>query len=190
MQGSENQTLEETRCWIKNFVIAHALCPFAQKPFQENRIRYVVAQTSDEKELVDVVVEELYYLEKVDISTFETSLLIVPNCLLEFEKYNQYISVVDAVLEQMKLEGIIQIATFHPSYRFEDLTNDDVRNYTNRSPYPMFHLIREQSVEKVREIYPQIHEIPQKNMESLLNLGEEAINSILDSCHAKKQILK
>jgi hypothetical protein len=183
---SDENIIEETQCWIKNIVIAHNFCPFAAKPFVENRIRYFVSPAEDETALVDDLINELIILRDSDPRDTETSILIIPNCFESFEDYNEFISVVDVILEKLQLEGVIQVATFHPEYCFDGLSQDDVRNYTNRSIYPMFHLIREESVEHARAIHPDIDSIPEKNMEKLLSLGEHRINKQISSCFVKK----
>jgi len=179
--------IEETRRWIKTVVIGNNFCPFAAKPFSEDKIRYFISPAEDETTLVDDVVNELITLRDANPTEIETSILIVPNCLQNFEDYNQFLSVLDIILEKLALEGLIQIATFHPKYCFEDLPKDDVRNYTNRSIYPMFHLIREDSVEQARALHPDIDAIPQHNMDKLQSMGLNKINKQLAACHLQKR---
>ena len=165
------RAIDLTRGWVEQVVIKHNFCPFAAKPFRENKIRYAVSNAENEKDLVDCLVDELAKLRDTDKSQIETSILILTSCLADFENYNQFLDIVDAILEEMDLEGEIQVATFHPDYCFADLSADDVRNYTNRSIYPMFHLIREESVEAARDFYPDVEQIPDNNMKHLEDMG-------------------
>ena len=181
---SENKTTETdkqndkavsaTKNWLEHFVIAHNFCPFAAKPFNEDRIRYVSCSATDEDKLVNALVDEILFLKEAKQQETETTILIVPLMLADFLEYNQFLDVVDSIIHELKVEGVIQVASFHPDYQFADLDKDDVRNYTNRSPYPMFHLIRESSIEKARE-QMDTESIPDRNMDLLLDLGIEKV---------------
>ena len=186
MDNINKVIIEETRRWIKTVVIGNNFCPFAAKPFAEDKIRYFISPAENTSALVDDVVNELITLRDSNPTEIETAILIVPNCFEGFQEYNQFISLLDIILEKLALEGVIQIATFHPEYCFEDLDVDDVRNYTNRSIYPMFHLIREDSVEQARFLHPNIDTIPQRNMDKLVSMGLNKINKQLASCHFSK----
>ena len=118
---------------------------------------------------------ELLLLAQSDPAEIETTLIVLPRLLQDFTEYNAFGEVLDGILAGLQLQGIVQIATFHPDYRFADLQQDDVRNYTNRSPYPLFHLIRESSVSQAREHYPDIESIPENNMRKLLEIGLETV---------------
>ena len=173
--SAENkQIIQATRHWLEQFVIKHNFCPFAAKPFREKRIRYASYSVSTEEELVDRLVEEIILLKDVDPAEIETSIVIAPSILADFLDYNQFLNVVDAIIAELHVDGIIQVASFHPAYQFADLAADDVRNYTNRSPYPMFHLIREDSIEQARNML-DTEAIPQRNMALLLELGIDTI---------------
>lgn len=187
MNNTDETIIEETRRWIKTIVIGNNFCPFAAKPFSEDKIRYFVSPAENEAVLVDDVVNELILLRDADPAEIETSVLLVPNCFENFEDYNQFLSLVDVILEKLALEGVIQIASFHPDYCFENLSSDDVRNYTNRSLYPMFHLIREESVERARTFHPDIDAIPEQNMDRLQSLGVNKIIKQLSSCHLRSE---
>lgn len=172
---NNDDAIRLTKNWVEKIVIKHNFCPFAARPFRENRIRYISSDAKTENDLVDDLVNELARLRDTPSSELETTLLILTSCLLDFESYNQFLDIVDAILEEMDLVGDIQVASFHPDYCFADLTPDDVRNYTNRSIYPMFHLIREASVEAAHDSYPDIDLVPEKNMSLLEDIGLEAI---------------
>ncbi len=166
--------IKATRNWLEHFVIKHNLCPFAAKPFKQEKIRYVSYPVTSEEALVAKLIEEILFLKEADSQEIETSVFVVPLMLTDFLDYNQFLAVVDSIIDELDVEGIIQVASFHPDYQFADLASDDVRNYTNRSPYPMFHLIREDSIEKAREMM-DVEPIPDRNMELLLELGIENV---------------
>lgn len=169
-----DKIVSTTKNWLEHFVIAHNLCPFAASPFSKDKIRYVSCSATNEDTLVNTLVDELLFLNEVKQQDTETTILIVPLMLADFLDYNQFLNVVDSNIAALKLKGVIQVASFHPAYQFADLDKDDVRNYTNRSPYPMFHLIRESSIEKARE-QMDTESIPDRNMDLLLDLGIEKV---------------
>jgi len=179
---SESQVIAQTRAWVKDIVLRHNLCPFAHKPFQKDTIRYAVCLAGDSDAIVEALINELVLLRDSDPAVMETSLLITPNCFLEFGDYNEFLNVVDMLIEQFHLEGSIQVASFHPDYQFADLAADDARNYTNRSLYPMFHLILEDSIERARTTHPDVHGIPQTNMDLLEKQGLEESRRQLENC--------
>ncbi|MDH5377138.1 MAG: DUF1415 domain-containing protein [Gammaproteobacteria bacterium] len=172
--ANQNKIVLQTKAWLQGFVIKHSLCPFAAKPFKEDRIRYAVSAANNVDELVDYLIDEILKLKEADPEELETSLVIVPDMFNDFLDYNEFLDVADALIEELQVDGIIQIASFHPQYQFADLEQDDVRNYTNRSPYPMFHLIREDSIEKARG-QMDVDAIPDRNMELLLELGLDGV---------------
>ena len=171
----DDQVIESTIEWLEKFVIKHNLCPFAAKPFRDNRIRYVSCLASTEKELAEKLIDEILLLKNEDPQEIETTLVIAPFVLKDFLDYNQFLNVVDSIIDNLNVIGILQVASFHPDYQFADLEKDDVRNYTNRSPYPMFHIIREDSIEKAREMM-DTDSIPDRNMQLLIDIGLEGIN--------------
>ncbi len=178
----ELHVIAQTRSWVKNIVLRHNLCPFAHQPFQKDTIRYVVCEGDDSDMVVESVINELIALRDSDSNVVETSLLITPNCFSDFEDYNEFLNVIDMLVEQFHLEGVIQVASFHPDYQFADLDADDARNYTNRSLYPMFHLILEDSIERARATHPDVHGIPQTNMDLLEKQGLEESKRQLENC--------
>lgn len=182
---NDEQVIAETRCWVEQVVVRHNLCPFAHKPVKKQTIRYVCTLSDSEDGLVDDLINELALLRDADHAEIETTLLVAPNCLQSFDDYNQFLNVVDMLIEQFALQGIIQVASFHPDYRFADLDQGDVRNYTNRSPYPMFHLILEESVQKARLSYPDVEAIPENNMKLLLEMGLVEVKRQLDVCRQR-----
>lgn len=164
-----------TRNWVEQFVIALNLCPFAKKPALEGLIRFVVFEGEDPKALGEKLAEELLFLRDTDPEIAETTLLIHPHVLKDFEAYNDYLDVWEELLFGLELEGDLQIASFHPDYQFAGTDPGDPENYTNRSPFPMLHLIREASVSKAVDLYPDIEGIPTRNIARLNELGLEGI---------------
>lgn len=180
MGNEEALEIRKVKNWLEQIVIRHNFCPFAKKPFKQNTIRFFLSPSQSVYELVDDLLDELLLLSQSDAEDIETTIMIIPEVFANFEEYNQFGNVLDQLIDELKLSGIIQIATFHPDYQFADLSADDVRNYTNRSPYPLFHLIREASVEKARITFPDIDGIPIKNMEKLETMGIEQVIAELD----------
>src|SRR6516162_1201296 len=140
---------EHTRRWISSFVIGLGLCPFARRVFDAGRIRYAISHSRDENTLSNDLASELHLLLASPSTQIETTLLIHPHVLGNFLDYNDFLGVVHQLLEELGLCGIIQVASFHPQYRFAGTEPNAAANYTNRSPYPMLHLLRETSVSQV-----------------------------------------
>ena len=156
-------------------VIGLNLCPFAQRVLDGDRIRYVVSDAADETTLLNELGGELNFLVAAAMATVETTLLIHPRAFASFLDYNDFLGVAEQTVTDLGYEGVIQIASFHPDYLFADTPADDPANYTNRSPYPMLHLLREESISAVAEDERKLLEIPQRNIEILRALGSEKI---------------
>jgi len=160
-----------TRAWLEKAVIGLNLCPFA-KPIR-NLIRYAVSEADTAEALRADLVDELQTLAEADPAEIETTLLIHPRVFADFLDYNDFLEVADDTLEELDLVGEIQVASFHPRYQFAGTEPDDIENYTNRSPYPMLHLLRESSVEAAVEAHPDTAQINEKNVETMRALGHE-----------------
>jgi hypothetical protein len=171
--------IDRTRRWIASIVIGLNLCPFAQRVFDADRIRYVVTDAADNAGLLSDLACELEALAASPMASVETTLLIHPCVLADFLDYNDFLGAAEQLLGDLDLEGTIQIASFHPDYRFADTTADAVENYTNRSPYPMLHLLREESVSAVAGDPRGLLEIPRRNVDTLRKLGREKILEML-----------
>jgi len=168
--GTE-EIVEATKEWLEKVVIGLNLCPFA-KPVQ-NRIRYAFSGAETPEALQRDLAEELRILAAADPDEIETTLLIHPRVLTDFLDYNDFLDVADDTLADLELVGEIQIASFHPEYQFAGTGPDDVENYTNRSPYPMLHLLREASVDRAVAAFPDASRIYERNIETLRALGHE-----------------
>ena len=167
--------IDRTRRWIATMVIGLNLCPFARKVFEGDTIRYVVSAATDEAALLADLTREMKALPSTPIAEVETTLIIHPHVLGDFLDYNDFLDLAEERLEALGLEGVLQIASFHPAYRFADVDADAVENYTNRSPYPMLHLLREDSVSAVSGDEEEMMAIPRRNIETLRALGRAKI---------------
>ena len=172
---NDEAVIDRTRRWIANVVIGLNLCPFARRVFEAGAIRYVVSKAADDRALLADLTAELRTLVSTPIETVETTLLIHPNALGDFLDDNDFLGDADECVADLGLEGVVQIASFHPSYRFAESRADDVENYTNRSPYPMLHLLREASVSAVSGDAEEMAKIPLRNVETLRRLGVERL---------------
>jgi hypothetical protein len=181
---TEQVVVEHTRRWISSFVIGLGLCPFARRVFDAGRIRYAVSHARDDTALANDLANELRHLLASPSTQIETTLLIHPHVLGNFLDYNEFLGVVDLLLEELRLRGTIQVASFHPQYQFAGTEPDAAENYTNRSPYPMLHLLRETSVAEATADSDEVLKIPQRNIETMLNLGQEQILKRLQSLEA------
>lgn len=162
-----------TRHWLERSVIGLGLCPFAENPYKAGRVRFRVSAAREAADLLDELREELQRLAAEDAAVCETSLLIHPRVFEDFFEYNEFLSICDALLVELELEGELQIASFHPDYQFADTQSTDIENFTNRSPYPMLHLLREASVERVLENVTDPDEIYRRNIRTMRELGHE-----------------
>ena len=171
------RVINSVRLWVESFVVELNLCPFAKRELANNRVRFAVIKAVTEEQLLMALQTELELLN--DDSFIETTLLIHPHVLQDFYDYNEFLSVANSLLVEMKLEGVYQIASFHPDYQFAGTIPDDVENYTNRSPYPMLHLLREDNLEKAIANYPDADQIPTRNIELMNSLGPNKVRKIL-----------
>ncbi|WP_395407262.1 DUF1415 domain-containing protein [Pseudoduganella sp. UC29_106] len=165
--------IEATRNWVDRAVIGLNLCPFAKAVYVKEQIRYVVSDAETPEELLEQLMDELQFLSDTPAEKVDTTLLIHPNVLNDFADYNEFLDVADAAVEDMELEGEIQVASFHPDYQFADTDKNDIGNYTNRSPYPTLHLLREESIDRAVEAFPEAEAIFEKNIETMEKLGHE-----------------
>ncbi|KUI99258.1 DUF1415 domain-containing protein [Vibrio sp. MEBiC08052] len=179
------QTVEQ---WLTQVVIGLNLCPFAAKPYKKKQIKIHISQARQEEQLLEDIYRQLLELEMTPSEQLETTLVVVPHFLSSFDDYNQFIDWIDALIMQHQWEGIYQVATFHPNYCFAGNHPEDDDNLTNKSPYPIYHLIREESIEKVLTHYPQPELIPEHNIQRIKNLTPEEKNrlfSYLMTNHSK-----
>ena len=169
----EGKVIAATRTWLERAVIGLNLCPFAKPVHLHERIRYFVSAARSPMQLLEDLMAELRVLDAADPEQCETTLLVHPHVLADFLDYNDFLAQADDAVAELGLQGVIQVASFHPRYQFEDAGPDDIENYTNRSPYPMLHLLRESSVERAVTTYPDTTAIYRNNIETLRRLGHE-----------------
>lgn len=169
----ENQIIPLVSTWLKEAVIGLNLCPFAAKPFNEEKIRIQPCYAMDDESLLDALRAECELLQSSGPEVIETSLLVIVNHLQDFWDYNQFLKWANQLLRREGYEGEFQIASFHPHYCFAGADAGDAENLTNRSPYPILHLIREASLEKVLAFFPDIDQVPEKNRQKMGSLTPE-----------------
>lgn len=167
------RVIAATRAWLEKAVIGLQLCPFAASPHLNDRIRYCVSSERSAGGLLEDLTQELQALQQADPLKCETTLLIHPQALADFRDYNDFLTECDASVVELGLEGELQVASFHPLYQFAGSGAQDIENYTNRSPYPMLHLLREASVARAVAGFPNVDDIGTNNMETLRRLGHE-----------------
>ncbi|MBR9787740.1 MAG: DUF1415 domain-containing protein [Vibrionaceae bacterium] len=168
-----NAITQQVDQWLNDVVIGLNLCPFAAKPQRNKQIKIFVSEASKEEALLEDILLQLIELSNTEPEELETTLVVVPNMLDDFWDYNLFIDWVEGLIKQQDWEGIFQVATFHPDYCFGGADPEDDENLTNRSPHPIFHLIREESMEKVLKHYPDPESIPDTNIARVSALSEE-----------------
>jgi len=176
---TNNTIIQQTQAWLKQVVIGLRLCPFAEHPFSNNKIEYIVCHEKDTEQKLLVLINALTQLD--DNQQIETSLIIFSDSALNFDNYLDLLELANALMDEYDYNGRYQLASFHPNYQFEGSSPDNASNYTNRSPYPMLHCLRESSIENALQTFPQPENIPQKNIERMEILGVEHMQHQLDT---------
>ena len=176
-----NQVMAAVRQWVDTVVVGLNLCPFAKRELDKDRARFVVSDATKEHDLLVDLEAELELLEKD--ASIETTLLVHPRVLETFSEYNQFLNLAEGLLQQMQLDGVYQIASFHPDYQFGGTEPDDAENYTNRSPYPVLHLLREESLDRVLESTEYAEQIPIRNVRLMNSMGPAELSALLKACH-------
>lgn len=172
----------QTRCWLEGLVLAENLCPFAHQPYQAGGVRICVTDAANPQTLLDDLLLELQRLQATPPEQLETTLLVHPQVLSDFYDYNDFLDAVDELLLDEGFEGEFQVASFHPDYQFADTTPEAAENYTNRSPWPMLHLLREASLEAMIARHANVEAIPQRNIQHLQTLGAALLRARLTLC--------
>ncbi len=168
-----DETESTVRHWLESVVIELNLCPFAKRELINERVRFANTDATTELQLLQALETELERLSSD--TSIETTLLIHPNVLADFADYNEFLELADGLLVQMEFDGVFQIASFHPDYQFAETHPDDAENYTNRSPYPILHLLREESLARAIEHTADIDQIPLRNIQKMNELGLEKL---------------
>jgi len=165
--------IAETRAWVRRAVIGLNLCPFARAVDAKDQIRYVFSDATDPETLLATLVVELQRLADTDPEVVDTTMVIHPRVFADFEDFNDFLELADAAVEDLDLDGVLQVASFHPHFQFADTEPDDITNATNRSPYPTLHLLREESVDRAVAAFPEAEAIFERNMATLEKLGPQ-----------------
>lgn len=173
--------IRHTKNWLSSVVIAHNLCPFAKREFDLGRIQYEVIEAQETERQLEALILQCAAMDAK--AELETSLLIFPNALDDFEDYLDMLDLAAALMSAQGYDGIYQLASFHPQYRFDTAPDNDPSHYTNRSPYPMLHILRETSVEAVLKTYPNPEKIPERNIELTQKLGAQAMKGLFAACY-------
>jgi hypothetical protein len=169
----DDLVVARTRAWLRRAVVGLNLCPFARAVDAKDQVRYVVSRATDPEALLAALCVELQRLADADPARVHTTLLIHPGVLTDFADFNDFLELADAAVEDLGLEGVLQVASFHPDFQFADTEPDDVTNATNRAPYPTLHLLREDSVDRAVAAFPEAEAIFERNMARLEALGPE-----------------
>ena len=174
--------LAETRAWVDRAVIGLQLCPFAKAPQVKGQVRYIASEAVDADALLSDLVEELKLLAAASPDRIETTLLVHPRAFADFEDHNDFLEIAEAALVALDLEGVIQIASFHPEYRFAASAPDDIANATNRSPHPTLHLLREESIERALATFGDPDSIFEANIATMERLGPDGWAALRRRC--------
>ena len=175
---TEEQVLAKTRHWLEAAVIGLNLCPFAKSVYVKNQVRLVVSKARHADDLLEELDRELDLLVATPASEIDTTLLIHPTLFEDFLDFNDFLEVAEGVVDEHELEGVVQLASFHPQFQFDDAEPDDISNYTNRAPFSILHLLREESVERAVEAFPQADAIFEANIATLEKLGHAGWKSL------------
>lgn len=172
--------IADTVRWLQDAVIGLNLCPFAKAVHVRGQVRFALSEASTPEALLEDLGAELLRLRDAPADEIDTTLLVHPGVLGDFLDYNDFLDAADALVAELELEGVIQVASFHPAYQFAGTHPDDVENFTNRSPHPTLHLLREDSVARAVEAFPDPDAIVDRNIETLRRLGAAGWRALLD----------
>ncbi len=179
-QLDKEAIIQQTERWIKSFIIHYNICPFAEKVVIEKKIEYKVIPDSDVATCLEALIDEII---RLDSSTeIETTLLIFPEVATEFDDYLEFLDIANQLIEDQGLDDDFQIASFHPGYCFHGEAKNDAANFTNRSPWPMLHIIRQSSIEKALQFYKNPELIPEHNIKLTRDLGYELLSQLREQC--------
>ncbi len=181
LPGPDNEAvIRLTRAWVEHAVIGLNLCPFANSVFRKNQIEYRVSAALTPDELLQDLAAAIEWLAGMPATDTDTLLLIHPRTLTDFLDFNDFLDVADALLQESGLDGVLQIASFHPDYQFAGVAADDLTNATNRSPFPVLHLLREASLDHAIASVPDTEQIVERNLATLRKLGDSGWQALQD----------
>ncbi len=169
--------------WLTGFIIEHDICPFARRPWSRNLLRIIVVEDKEEEQLTKNLLQALEELVSTPRKELETSLVVIPNQFESFDDFWSYCEWVQELLEESGVSGLLQVVGFHPAFRFAESEFEDQANYVNRCPYPLLHLLREESVTEAVAQYPDISAIPERNALYLRRLSKATLERIVYGHH-------
>ncbi|MFT4256832.1 MAG: DUF1415 domain-containing protein [Pseudoxanthomonas sp.] len=176
---ASDQILADTCRWLERAVIGLNLCPFAKAVYVKQQVRIVVSDATTPEALLEQLAEELLLLRDTPAAEIDTTLIVHPWVLQDFPDYNDFLDNADAAVAALELEGVLQVASFHPQYQFAGSDADDIENCTNRSPWPTLHLLREESIDRAVDAFPDPEVIVERNVETLRKLGHQGWRDLL-----------
>ncbi len=179
MNPTADPVVDDTRRWLERAVIGLNLCPFAKGPHVKGQVHYAVTEATGWSELLADLEREIDDLLASDVARRETTLLVMPRALPDFFEFTGFLGEADRLLERRELEGTLQLANFHPQYQFAGTGPDDITNFTNRAPYPTLHLLREDSIARAAEAFPEARDIYEVNMETMRRLGHDGWDRLM-----------
>lgn len=168
---TDQEVLNHTRLWLEKAVIGLNLCPFAKAVYVKNQVRLVVSQARHADDLLEELDRELDLLVNTPADEIDTTLLIHPTLFDDFLDFNDFLEVAEGVLDEHELDGVVQLASFHPKFQFDGTEPDDISNYTNRAPFATLHLLREESIDRAVQAFPEAETIFEENIRTLEKLG-------------------
>lgn len=179
--GAYQRIIDDTRQWVERAVIGLNLCPFAKAVQVKNQIRYVASDATDDEGALTDLETELLLLSEMDAEEIDTTLLILPDALSDFYEFNDFENYTERLLKRMRLVGDLQVATFHPDFQFAETEPDDIENCTNRSPYPILHILREESIDRAVDAFADASDIYEKNIATLQRLGWDGWRKLMSA---------
>ena len=179
LKPSQAEVKRKTIRWIKDFVVGLNLCPFARPLLASDALRVTVCEATDDEGVAQALLDELELIEKVSEAEIATTLVVFPNALQGFSAYLSFLDSAQQLLEEMDLVGVLQLASFHPNYQFAGEPEDSASHYTNRAPFPMIHLLREDMLTRGLDTFPNPEQIPEQNIQTLEDLGLDGIQQML-----------
>ena len=188
-RNSDTQVIEDTRNWLRRAVIGLNLCPFAKSVDVKDQVHYAVTRSVGFKDLLVDLKQELNSLAALDAATRDTTLFIAPDALTDFLEFNDFVAQANRLLAKLRYEGVFQIASLHPQYQFADAPADALTNFTNRSPYPTLHLLREESIDRAVQAFPHAETIFETNMRTMERIGHEGWRALNVGARPKRGTL-
>lgn len=177
-----NTAIAQTRAWVNRAVIGLNLCPFAKAPQVKGQVRYVLSEARDPETLLAGLIAELNLLAEAPADEIETTLLVHPQVLTDFADFNDFLDLAEQAVSELGLDGVIQVASFHPQFQFADSEPGDIENATNQSPFPTLHLLREESIDRAVAAFPEAEAIFEANIQTLRRLGAEGLAALRRQC--------